>query len=48
MIEYRDRIAREWHLDICYSTNTDAISAKQTFSDEAVDRVSCCRLLTDG
>lgn len=45
MIEYRDRLALEWKLDLRYATNEQAISAKQTFPDGAVDRISCCRLL---
>ena len=45
MIEYRDRLAKEWNLDLRYATNEEAISAKQTFPDGNVDRLTCCRLL---
>lgn len=45
MIEYRDRLAKEWQLDLRYATNEEAIKNKQTFPDGAVDRLTCCRLL---
>ncbi len=45
MIEYRDRLTRQWHLDMVYGVNTEALEAKQTFPDGAVDRITCCRLL---
>ncbi|NLH15940.1 MAG: sulfate adenylyltransferase subunit 2 [Phycisphaerae bacterium] len=45
MIEYRDRLTRQWHLDMVYGVNTEALQAKQTFPDGAVDRIACCRLL---
>lgn len=45
MIDYRDRLTRQWHLDMVYGVNTDALEAKQTFPDGAVDRIACCRLL---
>ena len=45
MISYRDKLAREWKLDLRYATNEEAIAAKQTFPDGAVDRITCCRLL---
>src|SRR5512133_3403533 len=45
MIEYRDRLTRQWHLDMVYGVNTEALEAKQTFPDGAVDRIACCRLL---
>ncbi len=45
MIDYRDRLARQWHLDMVYGVNTEALEAKQTFPDGAVDRIACCRLL---
>ncbi len=45
MIEYRDRLTREWRLTMIYGENREAIAAKQTFSDGAVDRLTCCRKL---
>jgi sulfate adenylyltransferase subunit 2 len=45
MIEYRDRFALEWGLNMVYGENADALCQKQTFSDGNVDRLTCCRLL---
>ena len=45
MIEYRDRLTKDWHLDMIYGINTDAIEKKQTFPDGNLDRISCCKVL---
>ena len=45
MIEYRDRLTQEWHLDMIYGMNAEAIKNKQTFPDKNLDRISCCRAL---
>ena len=45
MIEYRDRLAVEWQLDMIYGENTDALANKQTFPDKNVDRIQCCKNL---
>ena len=45
MIEYRDRLTRQWHLDMVYGMNTEALERKQTFPDGNTDRLTCCRLL---
>jgi sulfate adenylyltransferase subunit 2 len=45
MIEYRDRLTRQWHLDMIYGINTEALEQKQTFPDGNVDRLRCCKLL---
>ena len=45
MIEYRDRLTREWKLNMIYGTNEEALVQKQTFPDKNVDRITCCRLL---
>jgi len=45
MIEYRDRLTREWKLPMVYGENKAALDAKQTFPDGNVDRITCCRLL---
>jgi len=45
MIEYRDRLAAEWKLNMVYGMNEEALKTKRTFPDQAVDRVTCCQLL---
>jgi sulfate adenylyltransferase subunit 2 len=45
MIAYRDRLAAEWHLNVMYGQNEDALRARRTFPDGAVDRLTCCSLL---
>ncbi|NTU68863.1 MAG: sulfate adenylyltransferase subunit 2 [Chlorobiaceae bacterium] len=45
MIEYRDRMALEWNLNMIYGENREAIEAKQTFPDGNTDRITCCRHL---
>lgn len=45
MIEYRDRLAREWRLNMVVGQNREALDAKNTFPDGKVDRLTCCRLL---
>ncbi|HWQ26159.1 MAG TPA: sulfate adenylyltransferase subunit CysD [Chlorobaculum sp.] len=45
MIEYRDRIALDWNLNMIYGENRAALDAKQTFPDGNVDRIACCRHL---
>ena len=45
MIEYRDRLAREYGLYMIYGENREALDSKTTFPDGAVSRVECCRLL---
>lgn len=45
MIEYRDRLTKEWRLDMVYGINRDALEAKQTFPDGNADRLTCCKLL---
>src|SRR3989304_1874649 len=35
MIEYRDRLAREWRLNMVFGQNKDALTAKRTFPEEA-------------
>ena len=45
MIEYRDQLTKEWHLDMVYGQNTDALEAKKTFPDGNADRLTCCKLL---
>jgi sulfate adenylyltransferase subunit 2 len=45
MIAFRDRLAREWKLDMVYGENSAALEAKQTYPDGRVDRIACCRNL---
>jgi sulfate adenylyltransferase subunit 2 len=45
MIAYRDRLALEWKLTMIVGQNREALEAKRTFPDGAVDRIACCRLL---
>jgi sulfate adenylyltransferase subunit 2 len=45
MIEYRDRLTREWQLDMVYGMNTEALERKETFPDGNTDRLTCCKLL---
>lgn len=45
MIEYRDRLAREYNLYMIYGENRAALDAKETFPDGAISRVECCKKL---
>ncbi len=45
MIEYRDKIAADWDVNIIYGQNEEALASKQTFPDGNVDRIACCKLL---
>jgi len=45
MIEYRDRLAREWRLDMIYGKNEAALQAKATFPDGNATRLACCKAL---
>jgi len=45
MIEYRDRLAREWKLNMIFGTNKTALDEKQTFPDGNVNRIMCCKFL---
>lgn len=45
MIEYRDRIALEWNLNMIYGENKDALEQKLTYPDGKVDRITCCKYL---
>lgn len=45
MIEYRDKLTKEWKLNMIYGVNIEALEQKQTFPDGNVDRITCCRLL---
>lgn len=45
MIEYRDRFAKEWKLNMIVGENTDALVNKQTFPDGKLTRITCCQKL---
>jgi sulfate adenylyltransferase subunit 2 len=45
MIEYRDRLAREWRLDMVYGENSEALLQKNTFPDGKCTRIQCCKNL---
>ena len=45
MIEYRDRYALEWGLDMIYGQNETALAEKQTYPDGNRSRIECCKLL---
>lgn len=45
MIEYRDRLVREWKLDMIYGQNEGALAEKRTFPDGNATRLECCKAL---
>jgi sulfate adenylyltransferase subunit 2 len=45
MIQYRDRLAREWKLNMIYGENAAALNDRETFPDGNADRITCCRNL---
>ncbi len=45
MIEYRDKLAMLYDLDIIYGVNEKALSEKMTFPDGNCSRIKCCELL---
>jgi sulfate adenylyltransferase subunit 2 len=45
MIEYRDRLALKWNLDMIYGENTYALQNKLTFPDANTTRIECCKNL---
>ena len=45
MIEYRDKLALEWKLNMVYGQNEEALRNKTTFPAGAIDRLNCCKLL---
>jgi len=45
MIAYRDKLAKEWKLNMVYGQNVSALRAQRTFPDGAIDRISCCKAL---
>ncbi|MGR3302786.1 MAG: sulfate adenylyltransferase subunit CysD [Candidatus Scalindua sp.] len=45
MIKYRDRLTKEWKLNMVVGQNKEALEKKETFPDGNVDRITCCRNL---
>jgi sulfate adenylyltransferase subunit 2 len=45
MIRYRDQMVRDLHLNMIVGSNLEALEAKRTFPDGALDRLSCCATL---
>ncbi len=45
MIEYRDRIARDWKLNMIVGRNADALESGQTFPNGKLSRLACCKAL---
>ncbi len=45
MIEYRDKLTKEWKLNMVYGQNAVALEKKTTFPDGTVNRLACCKLL---
>lgn len=45
MIVYRDKLAKEWKLDMIYGQNREALEGKRTFPDGQVSRLQCCQAL---
>jgi sulfate adenylyltransferase subunit 2 len=45
MIVYRDRLVKEWGLNMLVGQNTDALKAGQTYPGGALSRIECCKRL---
>jgi len=45
LIEYRDRLALKWKLDIIYGENREALDNKNTFPHGNATRIQCCQKL---
>ncbi len=45
MIEYRDRFAMEWKLNMVFGQNEAALKNKQSFPDGNMTRIQCCASL---
>lgn len=45
MIAYRDRLAREWKLNMVVGQNRAALDAGETFPNGKLDRIACCKAL---
>ena len=45
MLEFRDRLARKWDLDLRFGINENALKKKITYPDGAINRIECCQTL---
>lgn len=45
MIEYRNKLALEFNLNLIYGENAEALKNKLTYPDGGVDRLTCCKNL---
>lgn len=45
MITFRDKLAREWKLNMVYGQNRAALAAGNTFPEGAISRMDCCKAL---
>src|SRR6476660_1512687 len=45
MIEYRDRVAREWNLQLVVGRNEAALASGRTYPNGLLTRVECCTAL---
>jgi len=45
MIEYRNKLALDWKLNLIVGQNKSALNNRQTFPSGTIDRISCCKLL---
>src|SRR6187401_49117 len=45
MIEYRDRLVREWHLELVVGRNEEVLRSRVTYPDGRATRVECCGTL---
>jgi len=45
MIVYRDRLVKEWGLNMLVGQNKEALAAKTTYPDGAINRIECCKKL---
>lgn len=45
MIEYRDRLALQWNLNMVYGQNTEALAKGETFPAGKLTRMQCCKAL---
>ena len=45
MIEYRDRLARQWKLNMIVGQNEAALAERRTFPDGNATRIQCCAAL---
>ncbi|MEI6563669.1 MAG: sulfate adenylyltransferase subunit CysD [bacterium] len=45
MITYRDQLVKEWGLNMLVGQNKEALAAKITYPDGAINRIECCKRL---